>query len=162
MSMKVRTKICLLMASFSVLLLANYADTAQAAPIAQDVAIVNMVGFDATDFEITSPGTYVATLIDRGWPRPFDFLGLSVDTVGEELALLFSPGTMQFNVGGSISSSNPLHVTATVAWDTVDELPIGKYLWSITAIPEPASILLLGSGVFGLAVLKAGRGKGQP
>lgn len=158
MHMRRGVKIYLMTVSFAVLLLMGFSQSATAAPIAQDVEIVTDLGISPeTLFDISSAGTYVATLEDKGFPEAFDFLGLSIDSETEELALLFGPGTMLFNVSG------PIEAKATVIWDTTMTgiFDIGKYQWSIEVIPEPTSMFLLGSGLVGLAALKAGRRKWQ-
>ncbi|MDX1763299.1 MAG: PEP-CTERM sorting domain-containing protein [bacterium] len=151
-------KIYLMTVSLAVLLLIGLSQSVTAAPIVQGVGFVSgNNGFQTTGFQITNPGTYVAELIDDAFPEAFDFLGLTVNNASENFALLFSPGTMQFNVGAG--QTGPFE--ANVVWDTADNWKLGQYRWSVAVIPEPTSMFLLGSGLVGLAALKAKRRKWQ-
>lgn len=113
------------------------------------------VGYDFT--ADVSPFTYEATLTDIS-ASPyfgFDFLFLQIAT---DHLMVYSPvdldaGSTSITFG--VSPGENVHALIFGAGqNVVDGFNSGSYLFQVNSVPVPATLLLLGSGLFALTALK--------
>jgi hypothetical protein len=100
-------------------------------------------------FDIAAPATYVASLVDLGFPSPFDSLSLGLAQTGGSALLASTTGTSSFeftaNDPGSYSLllvGDPGPSSAGFFSINVDAAP-----GAAIANPEPAIWLMMGAGV---------------
>ena len=103
---------------------------------------------DTYTFNISSAGTYVATLVDNALFVPFTNLGLGVtQTGGATMGSITGPGSFAFDVSAADS------FTAVVGGVVPSgaSLPIGTYGVTVALIPEPETwaMMLVGMGLVG-------------
>ena len=98
-------------------------------------------------FNISTPGSYIATLIDNEIFTPFVELGLGVaKTGGATLGSILSPGSFTFDATSTGS------FTAIVGGVVgAGPIPVGTYSVSIAAVPEAETwaMMLVGMGLIG-------------
>ena len=103
---------------------------------------------DTYTFNISSPGTYVATLIDNALFVPFTNLGLGItQTGGATMGAITAPGSFTFDASAADS------FTAVVGGIVPSgaALPIGTYGVTVALVPEPETwaMMLIGVGLVG-------------
>jgi hypothetical protein len=98
-------------------------------------------------FNITAPGTYIATLIDNALFVAFDDVGLGITkTGGATLGSILAPGSFSFDA--AVAGSYTAVVGGVVG---AGPIPIGTYGVTIAAIPEAETwaMMLVGMGLVG-------------
>ena len=103
---------------------------------------------DTYTFNITAPGTYLATLVDNALFTPFTNVGLGITRTGHEtMGSITAPGSFTFSVGASDS------FTAVVGGlvPSGATLPIGTYGVTVALVPEAETwaMMLVGMGLVG-------------
>lgn len=103
---------------------------------------------DTHTFNITTPGPYLATLIDNALFVPFTAVGLGVTrTGGPTMGSITSPGSFTFTAAAADS------FTAVIGGVVPSgaSIPIGTYGVTIALIPEPETwaMMLVGMGLVG-------------
>lgn len=112
-----------------------------------------IMGDDGLVFEFeadTAPYTYRTTLSDLS-EAPlfgFDFLYLSITTSTDTVKSIIGPG--EFNFAATPGETYFANVFGTGG----GELEAGLFGLEIRAVPIPSALMLLGSGILGLFVLK--------
>ena len=95
-----------------------------------------------------TPLVYKVTLTDLEFPGPFDILGVAITTSTENITELLAPGMTTFDVGlGTTYFANVLGLAD-------DEFGAGLFGIKIAPVPIPPSLILLGSSVLGLVLLR--------
>ncbi|MEZ5542075.1 MAG: hypothetical protein R3F42_08530 [Pseudomonadota bacterium] len=117
-----------------------------ASVVYEDFGVVTDDTVFSTPFEVTTPGTYRAELVDFEFSAPFDILALAVTQGITPLGFGFDTGAFTFNV--STPGTLYAHLAAIPLAGQ-----IGTYALQIKAIPIPPAGLLLFSGLIGLAVV---------
>jgi hypothetical protein len=121
---------------------------AQAVPVLEvtDTLSGNTLS-NSHSFTISTPGSYIATLIDNKIFTPFVELGLGVTkTGGATLGSTMSPGSFTFDTTSTGS------FTAIVGGVVgAGPIPVGTYSVSIAAVPEAETwaMMLVGMGLVG-------------
>jgi hypothetical protein len=135
-------------------LLFGLAGAAQAVPIF-DTSGTSSPGLllRAYGFAISAPGTYQATLVDKGSPSSFEFLNLEIlkgfNTKGVGLGSIDGPGTFSFFAGTAGIYTARLFGIAGGG-------PAGIGTFSISVVPEVETWVMLLVG-FGLIVYQLRR-----
>ena len=95
-----------------------------------------------------TPPVYKVTLTDLEFPGAFDFLGVAITTSTENVTQLLAPGMKKFDVElGTTYFANVLGLAD-------DDFGAGLFGIKIAPVPIPPSLILLGSSVLGLALLR--------
>jgi len=118
--------------------------------------IFGPVGGENIPFQATEePLTYKAVLTDFEFAVPFQFISLSITRGGAMIDSLTGPGSFTFSVEKDASYvANVLGVPGQIPGT---DQSAGLFNLQITAVPIPGSIMLLGSGMLGLVVLRRRR-----
>ena len=119
------------------------------------------VGFDLAPLPELVPGPYVATLTDLEFPAPFDLLAMGVSSGDGLEGLVFlnggGPASASFTfdaVSGSEYFLGVVGVPGTFNPGAgLPSIQLGSYSVSISAVPIPAAVLLMGSALLGLVLL---------
>jgi len=123
---------------------------AQATTVLDQTGVVFAPGaVDKYQFHVSDPGTYSVTLTDLLQPlNDFSFLAVAI-TKGKKdlLTLLLGPGTQTFNI------DKPGGYRATVFSLVSNDPGAGLYSLNVSAVPLPASVLLLGSALVGMLAM---------
>lgn len=102
-------------------------------------------GFANPSFTITAGGNYLATLSDLSFdPLGFSTLLMSVSTSTISLGHTLSPGSFSFTATPGNYFANVVGVPTAVG---------GIFGLQISQVPVPATVYLLGSGLFGLVIV---------
>lgn len=128
------------------LLIPHYAG---AATVLDETGTIIGASWEAYSFvtDLTSD-VYEVTLTDFEFPVAFEFLGVAITTSDVMAAQLLAPGTTTFSVElGTTYLVNVLGITA-------DPPGAGLFNINIKAIPIPPGLILLGTSVFGLILLR--------
>jgi hypothetical protein len=107
-------------------------------------------GFSGKTYSFVADMTsaYEVTLTDFEFPGPFDILGVAITTSTESVGELLAPGSRTFG----LEMGNTYF--ANVLGRADDELGAGLFGIKVSAVPIPSALMLLGSGILGLFVLK--------
>ena len=130
------------------LLIPNYAG---AATVLQETGFI--FGFGGENYKFVAdqePLDYKVTLTDLEWPvGAFNILGVAITRgTTDIIAELFAPGSTTFGVElGETYFANVLGLTD-------DDLGAGLFGIKIAPVPIPPSLILLGSSVLGLVLLR--------
>ena len=109
------------------------------------VELFQTESFFTDKFEISSAGSYMATLTDFEFPVPMTATGLSVTTATDLLGSLKAPGFFKFE-----ATPGDYFVSFYGFADT-SAPQLGQYGIEISQVPVPAAVWLFGSGLIGLA-----------
>lgn len=128
------------------LLISEYAG---AATLLEETALVSGTSSDVYSFTANqTPLLYEVALVDLEFSDPFDSLAVGIATTTDSVLFLSAPGTATF--------SPVLGITyfATVVGVAGGVSGIGTYGLSISTVPLPPALLLLGSNVLGLIAFR--------
>ena len=148
--MKIKRK---LRTAAGVLLILMLASGTQAATVVLDTEGVFIQGTETRmfPFEIIEGGLFKATLTDFEYVAPFDVLALAIlkgnEIVGTPLS---APGMFEFQ-------ADPGDFTANVLGVSGDDPDLSLFRVEVSAVPIPATVLLLASGLIALIGLRRRR-----
>jgi hypothetical protein len=119
----------------------------------QDFDYVSGMTVSSTPFDVASPGTYKADLVDFEFPSAFDILSLGITQDGTPMGIAFGTGSFTFDV----VTPGTLFAHLAAVPGTGGE---GLYGLQVTSIPIPPTIWLLLTGVAGLVIIGRVDGRG--
>ena len=141
-----KLKTWLVSLAIACLLIPQYAG---AATVLEETGFI--FGFGGENFSFDAdqePLVYEVTLTDLEFPGAFDILGVAITTSTENVTELLAPGDTTFDVVfGTTYFANVLGLTT-------EELGAGLFGIKIAPVPIPPSLILLGSSVLGLVLLR--------
>jgi len=121
--------------------------TARASTVVyQDFDVISSDKVFTTPFDVASPGTYKAELVDFASPDAFDILSLGITQGATALGFGFDTGSFTFHV------STPGTLLAHLAAIPVTG-SMGTYALQIKSIPVPTAVTLFFSGLIGLVTV---------
>jgi hypothetical protein len=141
-----KLKLFLVSLAIACLLVPQYAG---AATVLEETGFI--FGFGGENYSFVAdetPEVYQLTLTDFEFPAAFDFLGVAITTSTDKVAELLAPGITTFDV--VLGTTYFVNVLGNAA----DPPGAGLFGVEITAIPIPPSLILLGTSVFGLILLR--------
>jgi hypothetical protein len=108
-------------------------------------------GYDGNTFSFVADQAlpvYWVELADLDWPGPFDILAVAITTSTEYITEFLAPGETTFDV--DLGTTYFAHVLGLAD----DDFRAGLFGIKITSDPNPPSLILLGSSVLGLVLLR--------
>ena len=141
-----KLKIWLVSLTIACLLIPQYAG---AATVLEETGFIFGIGGENFSFVADQrPLVYKVELADLEFPGAFDILGVAITTSTENITELLAPGNTTFDaVFGTTYFANVLGLTT-------EELGAGLFGIKIAPVPIPPSLILLGSSVLGLVLLR--------
>jgi hypothetical protein len=142
--------------TLALVLLCGLALTAQASlvpPFQKADYVIGSVDYAET-FTISEPGIYVASIEDFQDSTPFNELRFAItNPPGRIGSADGAGGTALFTFEGTPGVTYTAHIVGVLGSPSA----IGGFGAQVSAIPIPPSLLLLGSGLIGLVILRRKR-----
>jgi hypothetical protein len=141
-----KLKLFLVSMAIACLLIPHYAGAATVLDETDSIMGASWVTYSFTTDQTSSD--YEVTLTDFGFPAAFEFLGVAITTSNVLAAMLLEPDTKTFSLDPETT------YLASVFGIAAEPLGTGLFNINVTAIPIPPSLILLGTSVFGLILLR--------
>ena len=144
--------------SFALLLLGGLASAAQASTVVPFSQTSFVIGFETFNqgFTVPEAGDYRATIVDFATPWVFDTLLFAITTTGPLSFIDIVDGAG--GAGSFTFTGDPgVNYVANIVANTGHWGGIGLFGAQVNLIPIPQTLLLLGSGIIGLVLVRRRR-----